>query len=205
DRPSGRRPFQTALSELRSLQAQYGQGAGMSNLGSGTRDACYSAWKERNKASEASVGVSARRESSNEPFHLDCVSFQRRFYNTTPYDKFSDPFRETFSEEGRLNTFKYVAKYYVNLKYFMTSTELESGNGSTCKQQLDMTIKRDFRGLSVYKGFPEYEIDPTHFGEYRLALRSFQKISSGYVGRRQEFWALDQAGTKRGVELRQSK
>ncbi|KAF4747162.1 hypothetical protein FOZ62_005171, partial [Perkinsus olseni] len=105
DRPSGRRPFQTALSELKSLQAQYGQSAGMSNLGSGTRDACYSAWKERNKASEASVGVSARRESSQGPFHLDCVSFQRRFHNTTPYNKFSDPFRETFSEEGRLNTF----------------------------------------------------------------------------------------------------
>ncbi|KAF4695542.1 hypothetical protein FOZ63_018381, partial [Perkinsus olseni] len=119
--------------------------------------------------SNAIATLWAWRGSPKDSYHLDCAGFHERFNDSTDSDEPSGFFGWIIPERQVPDYDWYMSKYYVNLRHFISRTELTGG--LTCRQQLDRMIWDEN-------------------GVYSLASGVAEKISSIGAGR-WEFWSFD--------------
>ncbi|KAF4711856.1 hypothetical protein FOZ63_026688, partial [Perkinsus olseni] len=190
----------------------------ITGISSGSRpdDTCSSTWSHRceskRRAKGNSVGLSqsllqepervatffARRVSPTEPFHLDYVSFEERFTSAASYRELSGPLGTLILEREMPENFKYVAEYYVNLRYFM-HTEL-GGDGLTCEQQLERRLQAEAgQSSSPHTHVSDHDALRANLNGYDLAFNMVRYIATD--SERLQYWSVDELGVKRSVRL----
>ncbi|KAF4700549.1 hypothetical protein FOZ63_020063 [Perkinsus olseni] len=206
--------IQLAQLSLDEMMSQHS----ITGISSGSRpdDTCSSTWGHRydskRRAKGNSVGLSqslfqepervatffARRGSPTEPFHLDYVSFEERFESAASYRELSGPLGTLIPEREMPDNFKYVAEYYVNLRYFM-HTEL-GGDGLICEQQLERRLQAEAgQSSSPHTHVSDHDAHRANLDGYDLAFNMVRYIATD--SGRLQYWSVDELGVKRSVRL----
>ncbi|KAF4665131.1 hypothetical protein FOZ61_000171 [Perkinsus olseni] len=187
----------------------------ITGISSGSRpdDTCSSTWSHRydskRRANGNSVGLSqpllqepervatffARRGSPTEPFHLDYVSFEERFESGASYGELSGPLRMLIPEREMPETCKYIAEYFVNLRYFM-HTELV-GDGLTCEQQLERRLQAEAgQSSSPHTHVSDHDALRANLDGYDLAFNMVRYIATD--SGRLQYWSVDEVSSDLG-------